>query len=99
MLSHTKAQSKSKPVLSILDYIKSSSLPISSTGSRLYQVLSDLAGLESKFVLSLSSLGITNTCSRSWTAIALKACEVPILGQMPSYGERLSCSVELLPVG
>ena len=50
VLSHTKAQSKSKLVLSILDYIKSSGLPVSGTESRLYQVLSDLAGLESKFV-------------------------------------------------
>jgi acetyl-CoA carboxylase/biotin carboxylase 1 len=50
VLSHTKAQSKSKLVLSILDYIKSSGLPVSSAESRLYQVLSDLATLESKFV-------------------------------------------------
>ena len=50
VLSHTKAQSKSKLVLSILDYIKSSGLPVSSVESRLYQVLSDLATLESKLV-------------------------------------------------
>ncbi|KAH0836414.1 acetyl-CoA carboxylase [Lanmaoa asiatica] len=73
VLSHTKAQSKSKLMLSILDYIKSSGLPVSNTDSRLYQVLSDLAVLESK----------------SSTAVSLKAREVLILGQMPSYEERL----------
>lgn len=54
VLSHTKAQSKSKLVLSILDYIKSSGLPVSGTESPLYKVLSDLAELESKFVHTLS---------------------------------------------
>lgn len=48
VLSHTKAQSKSKLVLAILDYVKTSSLPVSNTESRLYQVLNDLAALESK---------------------------------------------------
>lgn len=50
VLSHTKAQSKAKLVFLILDYIKSSGLPVSGAESRLHQVLSDLAGLESKFV-------------------------------------------------
>ncbi|KAG8215027.1 acetyl-CoA carboxylase [Butyriboletus roseoflavus] len=72
VLSHTKAQNKSKLVLSILDYIKSSGLPVS-VETRLHQVLSDLAGLESK----------------SSTAVSLKAREVLIIGQMPSYEERL----------
>ena len=53
VLSHTKAQSKSKLVFLFLDYIKSSGLPISVAESRLHQVLSDLAELESKFVHSL----------------------------------------------
>lgn len=73
VLSHTKAQSKSKLVLSILDYVKSSGLPVSNPESRLYQVLSSLAALESK----------------SSTSVSLKAREVLILGQMPSYEERL----------
>ncbi|KIK95000.1 hypothetical protein PAXRUDRAFT_413240 [Paxillus rubicundulus Ve08.2h10] len=73
VLSHTKAQSKSKLVLSILDYVKTSGLPVSNAESRLYQVLSNLAALESK----------------SSTAVSLKAREVLILGQMPSYEERL----------
>ncbi|KAI6042033.1 acetyl-CoA carboxylase [Pisolithus marmoratus] len=73
VLSHTKAQSKSKLVLPILDYVKSSGLPVSNPDSRLYQVLSSLAALESK----------------SSTAVSLKAREVLILGQMPSYEERL----------
>ena len=50
VLSHTKAQSKSRLVLSILDYIKSNGLPVSGAENRLYQVLSDLAALEAKFV-------------------------------------------------
>ncbi|KAF9244091.1 acetyl-CoA carboxylase [Melanogaster broomeanus] len=73
VLSHTKAQSKSKLVLSILDYVKTGSLPVSNTESLLYLVLSELAALESK----------------SSTVVSLKAREVLILGQMPSYEERL----------
>ncbi|KAI6126082.1 acetyl-CoA carboxylase [Pisolithus croceorrhizus] len=73
VLSHTKAQSKSKLVLAILDYVKSSGLPVSNPEGRLYQVLSNLAALESK----------------SSTTASLKAREVLILGQMPSYEERL----------
>jgi acetyl-CoA carboxylase/biotin carboxylase 1 len=48
VLSHTKVQSKSKLVLAIVDYIKTSGLPVSNTESCLYQVLNDLAALESK---------------------------------------------------
>lgn len=59
VLSHTKAQSKSKLVFLLLDYIKSSGLPVSSPESRLYQVLNDLASLESKFVLGSFSLSAT----------------------------------------
>ncbi|KAG1780813.1 carboxyl transferase domain-containing protein [Suillus placidus] len=73
VLSHTKAQSKSKLVLAVLDYVKTSGLPVSNAESRLYQVLNDLAALESK----------------SSTSVSLKAREVLILGQMPSYEERL----------
>ncbi|KAL4066080.1 acetyl-CoA carboxylase [Scleroderma citrinum] len=73
VLSHTKAQSKSKLVLSMLDYVKTSGLPVSNPESRLYQVLNNLAALESK----------------SSTAVSLKAREVLILGQLPSYEERL----------
>ncbi|KAG6377861.1 acetyl-CoA carboxylase [Boletus reticuloceps] len=73
VLSHTRAQSKSRLVLSILDYIKSSGLPVSAVESWLHKVLNDLAGLESnRQLLSL-----------------LKAREVLILGEMPSYEERL----------
>ena len=50
VLSHTKAQNKSKLVLSMLDYVKTSGLPVSNPESRLSQVLSDLAALESKSV-------------------------------------------------
>ncbi|KIJ20620.1 hypothetical protein PAXINDRAFT_165527 [Paxillus involutus ATCC 200175] len=73
VLSHTKAQSKAKLVLSILDYVKTGGLPVSNAESRLYQVLNNLAALESK----------------SSIAVSLKAREVLILGQMPSYEERL----------
>ncbi|KAG2157567.1 acetyl-CoA carboxylase [Suillus clintonianus] len=73
VLSHTKAQSKAKLVLAMLDYVKTGGLPVSNAESRLYQVLNDLAALESK----------------SSTPVSLKAREVLILGQMPSYEERL----------
>ncbi|KAF7770541.1 hypothetical protein Agabi119p4_6515 [Agaricus bisporus var. burnettii] len=72
VLSHIKAQSKVKLVLTILDYIKSSGISVSNPESRLYKVLQDLAALEAK----------------SSTAVCLKAREVLILGQMPSHEER-----------
>ncbi|KAJ7224331.1 acetyl-CoA carboxylase [Mycena pura] len=73
VLSHIKAQSKAKLVLAILDYVKSSGLNVSNPESRIYKVLQNLAALESK----------------SSTNVSLKAREVLIHGQMPSYEERL----------
>lgn len=48
VLSHIKAQSKVKLVLALLDYVKSSGLPVAKPESRLYQVLQELAALEAK---------------------------------------------------
>ncbi|TFY80056.1 hypothetical protein EWM64_g3963 [Hericium alpestre] len=73
VLSHVKAQSKAKLVLGILDYVKSSGLPVADSDSRLYKVLQGLAALEGK----------------SSTQVSLKAREVLIVGQMPSFEERL----------
>ncbi|KAJ7672696.1 acetyl-CoA carboxylase [Mycena rosella] len=73
VLSHIKAQSKAKLVLAILDYVKTSGLNVSNAESRLYKVMQNLAALESKSSINVS----------------LKAREVLILGQMPSYEERL----------
>ncbi|PPR03190.1 hypothetical protein CVT26_008038 [Gymnopilus dilepis] len=72
VLSHIKVQSKAKLVLAILDYLKNSNFNVSNPESRLFKVLQALAALE----------------ARSSTAVALKAREVLILGQMPSYEER-----------
>ncbi|KAA1468959.1 acetyl CoA carboxylase [Dentipellis sp. KUC8613] len=72
VLSHIKAQSKAKLVLGILDHVKSSNLPVADPESHLYKVLQGLAALEGK----------------SSTQVSLKAREVLILGQMPSYEER-----------
>ncbi|KAM6496983.1 acetyl CoA carboxylase [Amanita muscaria] len=72
VLSHIKAQSKAKLVLALLDHVKSSSFNISNPESCLYKALQDLAALEAK----------------SSTQVSLKAREVLILGQMPSYEER-----------
>jgi acetyl-CoA carboxylase/biotin carboxylase 1 len=60
VLSHIKAQSKSKLVLAILDYVKSSALTVSNSESRLYKVLQALAGLEAKYVASSSMFLIDN---------------------------------------
>ncbi|TFK29759.1 acetyl CoA carboxylase [Coprinopsis marcescibilis] len=73
VLSHIKVQSKAKLVFAILDYVKTSNLNVSNVDGPLYQVLQGLAALEAK----------------SSTAVSLKAREVLILGQMPSYEERL----------
>ncbi|KAI0046521.1 acetyl CoA carboxylase [Auriscalpium vulgare] len=73
VLSHIKAQSKGKLVLLILDYVKTTGLPVSNTESPLYEVTQNLASLE----------------GRSSTQVSLKAREVLIAGQMPSYDERL----------
>ncbi|KAF8636390.1 hypothetical protein AX17_003572 [Amanita inopinata Kibby_2008] len=72
VLSHIKAQSKSKLVLALLDHVKTSGINISNPESRLYKAIQDLAALEAK----------------SSTSVSLKAREVLILGQMPSYEER-----------
>ncbi|KAI0272407.1 acetyl CoA carboxylase [Gloeopeniophorella convolvens] len=73
VLSHIKAQSKAKLVLAVLDYIKKAGLPVSNSDSPLFGVVRDLTALE----------------GRSSTQVSLKAREVLIAGQMPSYEERL----------
>ncbi|KAI0796098.1 acetyl CoA carboxylase [Abortiporus biennis] len=72
VLSHIMVPRKSKLVMAILDYVKNSGLTVSNPDSKLYQVLQGLATLE----------------ARSSTQIALKAREVLIACQMPSYEER-----------
>jgi len=71
-LSHARAQSKSKLVMTLLDHVKASGSTVSNPDSLMYQVLQNLAALE----------------NRSSTAVALKAREVLISCQMPSYEER-----------
>lgn len=71
-LSHVRAQSKSKLVMALLDHVKASGLTVSNPDSFMYQVLQSLAALE----------------NRSSSAVALKAREVLISCQMPSYEER-----------
>ncbi|KAF9005958.1 acetyl CoA carboxylase [Cyathus striatus] len=73
VLSHIGVRCKAKLVLAILEYVKNSGLNVSNPEGKLYQALQDLAALEAK----------------SSTSVALKAREVLILGQMPSYEERL----------
>jgi len=72
VLSHTRAQSKSKLVMALLDHVKASGLTVLNPDSFMYQALQSLAALE----------------NRSSTAVALKAREVLISCQMPSYEER-----------
>ncbi|TFK71374.1 acetyl CoA carboxylase [Pluteus cervinus] len=72
VLSHIKAKSKTKFVLSMLEYVKTRGFNVSNTDGPLYKVLQGLAALETK----------------SSTEVSLKAREVLILGQMPSYEER-----------
>lgn len=48
VLSHISAKTKVKLVLALLDYVKTSGLPVSKPDSRLYQVLQSLALLETK---------------------------------------------------
>ncbi|KAH8116533.1 acetyl CoA carboxylase [Phellopilus nigrolimitatus] len=73
VLSHMKAQSKSRLVFAILDEVKHSGSNLSNPDSKLHKVLQGLAALEAK----------------SSTAVSLKAREVLITGQMPSYEERV----------
>lgn len=74
VLSHSRAQSKGKLVMALLDHVKASGLTVSNPDSFMYQVLQNLAALE----------------NRSSAAVALKAREVLISCQMPSYEERLA---------
>lgn len=91
VLSHIKAQSKSKLVLALLDYVKSSGLNLSNVESQMYKALQGLAALEAKYVIQhvLVSCFLIVVTARSSTSVSLKAREVLILGQMPSYEERL----------
>ncbi|TBU46750.1 acetyl CoA carboxylase [Dichomitus squalens] len=72
VLSHIMAQRKGRLVIAILDHVKNSGLTVTDPNSRLYQVLQGLAALE----------------ARSSTQVSLKAREVLIACQMPSYEER-----------
>ncbi|KAH9951182.1 acetyl CoA carboxylase [Amylocystis lapponica] len=72
VLSHIMAHRKGKLVMIILDHVKNSGSTVSNPDSKLYQVLQGLASLE----------------ARSSTQVALKAREVLISCQMPSYEER-----------
>ncbi|KAH9839950.1 acetyl CoA carboxylase [Rhodofomes roseus] len=72
VLSHIMAQRKGRLIMLILDHVKNSGLTVSNPDSKLYQVLQGLASLE----------------ARSSTQVALKAREVLISCQMPSYEER-----------
>ena len=71
-LSHARAQSKGKLIMALLDHVKASGLTVSNPESFMYQVLQSLAALE----------------NRSSSAVALKAREVLISCQLPSYEER-----------
>ncbi|CCM00738.1 uncharacterized protein FIBRA_02778 [Fibroporia radiculosa] len=72
VLSHIMAQRKGRLLTLILDHVKNSGSTVSNPDSKLYQVLQGLASLE----------------ARSSTQVALKAREVLISCQMPSYEER-----------
>ena len=72
VLSHARTQSKGKLVMALLDHVKTSGLTVSNPESFMYQVLQSLAALE----------------NRSSAAVALKAREVLISCQLPSYEER-----------
>ena len=74
VLSHIMVPRKGKLVMAILDHVKNSGLTVSNPDSKLYQALQGLASLE----------------NRSSTQVALKAREVLIACQMPSYDERKS---------
>ncbi|KAH9921701.1 acetyl CoA carboxylase [Epithele typhae] len=74
VLSHIMAQRKGRLIIAILEHVKSSGLTVTDPNSRLYQILQGLAALE----------------ARSSTQVSLKAREVLISCQMPSYEERRS---------
>ena len=73
VLSHTKAQAKNKLVLALLDIVKAGgSSSLATPDHKMGEVLKDLTALE----------------GRSAGAVALKAREVLISTQLPSYEER-----------
>ncbi|EJU03511.1 acetyl CoA carboxylase [Dacryopinax primogenitus] len=72
VLSHSRAANKNKLVLLLLDHVKEGGSRIATQEPRLYNVLKEIATLESK----------------SCQPAALKAREVLILTQMPAYEER-----------
>ncbi|GBE86281.1 Acetyl-CoA carboxylase [Sparassis crispa] len=72
VLSHIMAHRKGRLIMMILDHIKGHSSSVSNPESKLHQVLQGLAALE----------------ARSSAQVALKAREVLISCQMPSYDDR-----------
>lgn len=91
VLSHIMAHRKGKLVMTILDHVKQSGLTVSNPDSKLYQVLQGLAALEARYVHVCAFYvlnGRSRLSSRSSTQVSLKACEVLIACQMPSYEER-----------
>ena len=72
-LSLATSKPKAKLVLAILDHVKKTGLPVSNSESPLFEVTRNLAALK----------------GRSSTQVSLKAREVLIPGQMPSYEEHL----------
>lgn len=87
--SHLKVQSKAKLVFAILDEVKSSGTNISNAESRLHKACRAwLHSKRSMFSILFLLPGSYAFCPRSSTAVSLKAREVLITGQMPSFEER-----------
>ncbi|GJJ11159.1 hypothetical protein Clacol_005391 [Clathrus columnatus] len=81
VLSHTKAQSKNKLMMSLLDLVKAGgSASLVTSDNQMGEVLKDLTALE----------------GRSAAAVALKAREVLIATQLPSYEERTQQMEQIL---
>ncbi|KAF8329498.1 acetyl CoA carboxylase [Cantharellus anzutake] len=80
VLSHMKAQSKNKLILPLLEIVKSGGSSATTLEPRLVEIIRDLASLD----------------SRSTTAVSLKAREVLIAAQLPSYEERTTQMEQVL---
>lgn len=95
--SHAKTQNKGQLVMALLDHVRSSGLIISNPESRMYRVLQSLAALEAKYVWFFQPFSFFLILEiRASTGVALKAREVLIACQMPSYDERLHQMGEIL---
>jgi acetyl-CoA carboxylase/biotin carboxylase 1 len=97
VLSHIRTQGKNKLMLALLEIVKAGGSSVAALEPRMSHVIKGLASLESRCVFYAPSRSLRRVFGihfnltpifRSTTPVSLKAREVLIASQLPSYEER-----------